>query len=137
MPSGKLYSRKKLTCLAKERFTHENMVYTQLFINYVNGKDPYTVKFFDEAGIQIPGVGTRLYGNSPIGECCIEVIRKCSSPNYTLNAMTSLYNGVSYFNILDGPTNTVQFLNFFDEVCQNTSATMDRPLLEWRHCYNE
>ena len=130
MPSGKLYSRKKVTRLAKERFTHANMVYTQLFINYVNSKDPYTVKFFDEAGIQIPGVGTRLYGNSPIGERCVEVIRKCPSPNYTLNAMTSLYDGVSYFNILDGPTNTVQFLNFFDEVCQNTSATTDRPLLE-------
>ena len=109
MPSGKLYSRKKVTRLAKERFTHTNIVYTQLFVNYVNSKDPYTVKFFDKVGIQIPSVGTRLYGHSPIGERCVEVIRKCPSPNYTLNAMNSLYDGVSY-----GPTNTIQFLNFFD-----------------------
>ena len=44
--------------------------------------------------------------------------------------MTSLYDGMSYFNILDGPTNTIQFLNFFEEVCQNTSPTTERPLLE-------
>ena len=128
--SDKRYSRKKVTRLAKERFTHPNMVYTQLFVNCVNSKDPYTVKFFNEAGIKIPSVGSRLYGHSPIGECCVEVIRKCPSPNYTLNAMTSLYDGVSYFNILDGPTNTIQFLNFFDEVCQNTSPTAERPLLD-------
>ena len=91
--------------------------------------DPYTVKFFAEAGIQIFSVGSRLYGDSPIGERCVEVIRKCPSPN-TLNAMTSLYDGVSYFSILDGPTNTIQFLNFFDELCQNTSPTTERPLLE-------
>ena len=130
MPSGKRYTRKKVTHLAKERFTHANMVYTQLFLNYVNSKDPYMVKFFDEAGIQVPSVGTRPYGHSPIGERCVEVIRKCVSPNYTLNALTSLYEGVSYFSILEGPTNTIQFLNFFDEVCQNTSPTTQRPLLE-------
>ena len=40
MPSSKLYSRKKVTRLAKEGFTHANMVYTELFINDVNSKDP-------------------------------------------------------------------------------------------------
>ena len=130
MPSGKRYSRKKITHLAKERFTPENMLYTQLFINYVSSKDPYTLKFFDEAGVRIPEVGTRLYGDSPVGERCVEVTRKCPSPNHTLNALTSLYDGVAYFSILDGPTNTAEFLNFFDEVCQSTSPTTERPLLE-------
>ena len=130
MPSGKRYSRKRITHSAKERFTPENMLYTQLFMNYVSSKDPYTIKFFDEAGVKIPKVGKRLYGHSPVGERCVEIIRKCPSPNYTLNALTSLYDGVAYFNILDGPTNTVEFLNFFDEVCQNTSPTTERPLLE-------
>ena len=37
---------------------------------------------------------------------------------------------MAYFNILDGPTYTVEFLNFFDHVCQNTSPTTERPLLE-------
>ena len=130
MPSGKIYLRKKVTHLVKERFTHTNMVYTHLFVNYVNSKDTYTVKFF-EAGIKIPSVGTRLYRHSAVGERCVEVICKCPSPNYMLNAMTLLYNGVSYFSILDVPTNTIQFLNFFKEVCQNTSPTTERPLLEY------
>ena len=65
MLSGKCYSRKKITYVARERFTHQNMVYTQLFMNYVRSKDPYTLKFFDEASIRIPEVGTRLYGHSP------------------------------------------------------------------------
>lgn len=50
--SGKRYSRKKITDLAKERFTYETMVYTQLFINYLSAKDPAKLKFFNEAGIK-------------------------------------------------------------------------------------
>ncbi|CAB3982278.1 transcriptional regulator [Paramuricea clavata] len=46
LPSGKVYTRKKITHIAKERFTRENMIYTQLFLNYVNSKNPYTLKFF-------------------------------------------------------------------------------------------
>ena len=47
--SGKRYSRKKITHVAKKRFTYENMVYTQLFINYLPSKDSAEGKFFDEA----------------------------------------------------------------------------------------
>ena len=51
LPSGKIYTRKKVTRV--------NMIYSQLFLNYVNSKDAYTLKFFDEAGIKTPDVGTR------------------------------------------------------------------------------
>ena len=44
--------------------------------------------------------------------------------------MTLLYDGVAYFNVFNGPTNTIQFLNFFDEVCEKTSPATERPLLE-------
>lgn len=106
------------------------MIYSQLFIDYLNSKNPYTLKFFDEAGIKTPDVGTRVYGHAPVGERCIEIIRKCQSPNMTLNVLTSLYDGVGYFNVLDGPTDTVQFLNFFDEMSHKTSSTTGRPVLE-------
>lgn len=98
--SGKRYSRKKITHVAKERFTYENMVYTQLFINYLSSKDPAKIKFFGEAGIKTPDCGTRLYGNSPVGERCVEISREVESPNYTLNLLLSL-NGAEYFNIID------------------------------------
>ena len=61
LPSGQQYSRKKLTKVASERFTPDNLFYTQLFINYLSSKDPRRLKFFDEAGVKIPDVGTRTY----------------------------------------------------------------------------
>ena len=85
------------------------MIYTQLFLNYVNSEEPYTLKLFDAAGIKVPDIGTKKYGHTPRGERCVEVIRKCQSANYTLNGLTSLYDGVAYYNVLDGPANTAQF----------------------------
>ena len=55
MISGKEYTRKKVNTVAIERFTHINMLYTQMFINYIHSKDPFfDLKFFDEAGLNIP-----------------------------------------------------------------------------------
>ena len=70
--SGKRYTRKRITSIAFERFTDENMMYTQLFVNYLSSKDP-RIKFFDEAGprVKTSDVGTRLYGNAPSGERCV------------------------------------------------------------------
>ncbi|KAK3737218.1 hypothetical protein QZH41_001818 [Actinostola sp. cb2023] len=48
-------------------------------------EDPRRLKFFDEAGVKYPDIGTRLYGHAPIGERCIEVVRKVESPNSTVN----------------------------------------------------
>ena len=110
--SGKKYTRKRITHVARERFTPENMAYTQLFINYLSSKDPKRIKFFDEAGVKTPDIGTRFYGNAPSGERCVEVIRKAESPNATLNLLISV-NGPEYFNIIDGATNTIHFWNFF------------------------
>ena len=42
--SGKRYSRKKITYVAKKRITYENMVYTQLFVDYLSSKDPAKVR---------------------------------------------------------------------------------------------
>lgn len=96
MPSGQKYTRKKITHPAKERFTQLNMIYSQLFINYLSSKNLFQLKFFDKAGVKMPDVGTRRYGHSPRGSRCIEVIQKCE-----------------YYNVIDGATNTLEFLNFF------------------------
>ena len=87
--SGKRYTRKKITHVAKERFTHDNMVYTQLFIDYLSSKDPTKVKCFDEAGVKTPDIGTRSYGHAPVGERCVEITKKVESPNVTLNLSIS------------------------------------------------
>ena len=130
LPSGLRYSRKKLTKLAYERFTPENIVYTQLFIDYLSSKDPRKLKFFDEAGVKLPDVGTRSYGHSPIGTRCVEVVRKCEFPNTTLNLLVSLSNRPEYYNLIRGATNTVRFLEFFEEASNAANVVTGRPCLE-------
>ena len=51
MLSGLKYSRKKISTVAQERFSVENMAYTQMFIDYLHAKDPFKLKFFDECGL--------------------------------------------------------------------------------------
>lgn len=52
MLSGLKYSWKKVSRVANERFTVENMAYTQLFIDYLHMKNPFQLKFFDECGLK-------------------------------------------------------------------------------------
>lgn len=127
--SGKKYSRKKITHVALQRFTFTNILYTQLFINYLSSKDARKIKFFDEAGIKSPDAGVRFYGHAPVGERCVEVIRKHEDLNTTLNLLVSL-NGVEYYNLIDGATDTVQFLNFLEEAANTVGFETGRPVLE-------
>lgn len=129
LPSGKKYSYKKALHTATERYTQTNMIYTQLFINYLHSKDPFKLKFFDEAGIKIPNEYKRTYGFAPIGERCIEMIRYHESPNITLNVLAGM-EGVKYANIVDGPADTVDFLRFWEEAARAGDFMTGRPVLE-------
>lgn len=60
MPSGKQHSRKKVTLIARERFHHDNILYTQLFMDYLSAKNPCRIKFFDESGLKLAKVGQTL-----------------------------------------------------------------------------
>lgn len=79
LSSGRCYTRKKdnLDC-------RTNVDQQQYFV-YPG--------FFDEAGIKLFDIGTRKYGHSPVGERCVEVVRKAQSPNFSLSALVSL-NGI-------------------------------------------
>lgn len=61
----------KISNVAEERFTVENMAYTQMFTDYLHAKDPFKLKFFDECGLKLPFHGKCLYGHAPVGERCI------------------------------------------------------------------
>ena len=126
MPSGRRYTRKKITHIATERLTVNNLLYTQIFMNYLSAQDPYHVKFFDEAGIKLPDQCTRTCGHSPAGERCVEISRKTQSPNFSLSALVSL-NGIEYAKVIDGSTNTLEFLQFFDEAGQSLNETFGLP----------
>ena len=128
LPSGP-YTRKKITKIALERFTQTNIFYTELFINYLATKKLRRLKFFDEAGVKLPDVGTRLYGHSSAGTRCVKVMKKAESPNTTLNMLVSL-DGPEYYNLIDGATNTMQFLQFFEEAGNCVNLQTGRPCLQ-------
>ena len=129
MQSGKVYTRKKITHVASQRFGYGNLLYTQIFMDYLCSKNPKCLKFFDEAGVKYPNVGMRLYGHAPKGERCVEVVKKCESPNATINLIVSL-NGPEYYDVIDGATNTCEFLNFFEKASNAVNLETMRPALE-------
>ena len=129
MLSGLKYSRKKISTVAQERFSVENMAYTQMFIDYLHAKDPFKLKFFDECGLKLPFHGKRLYGHAPVGERCIELLRYHDSPNITVNLLAGL-NGVEYMNTVQGASDTIHFLQFFGEAGNAANMETGRPALE-------
>ena len=130
MLSGLQYSRKKVNKVAIERFTPVNMIYTQMFIDYLHSMDPRKLKFFDEAGLKLPHHGARYYGHAPVGQRRIELARYHETPNVTLNLLAGL-DGVLYANTVKGVANTVHMLRFFEEAAQAGNIVTQRPVLEY------
>ena len=112
-----------------ERFTHANLVYTQLYLDYLSDKDPSSVKFFDETGFQLLDSGHRVYGYSPVGEQCFDVRRYLSTANITLNFL-AVVDGLKYANIVQGASNSIEFFRFFSDASQTVDPNTLRPVLE-------
>ena len=104
-------------------------MYTQLYIDYLKDKDPSSVMFFDESDFELPDAGHRNFGFSPVGGDRVEARRYLSTTDLTLNFLVG-YDGVEYGNIIEGASNSVQFLWFFDEASQTVDPITRRPILE-------
>ena len=129
LPSGNKHTRKRVSKLAQERFTEDNIIYTQLYIDYIHQKDPMKIKFFDESGFRLPEARLRHYGYAPSGLPCVEIQRYMATPNLTFNFLAGL-DGVNYANTIDGATNTIEFLCFFEEAVNAVDPATGRPVLE-------
>ena len=70
-----------------------------------------------------------MYGNAPVGERCVEFIRYHDSPNISVNLLAGL-NGVEYLNLVQGASDTVEFLQFFGEAGNARNIETGRPALE-------
>ena len=114
--SGGKYSFKRLCRQQSNRYTDDNMDYTQVFIDYVSQKNPTQIKFFDESGYKVT-TAHKTYGFSKRGEKCIEVGRCMPNPNITLNCLVGL-TGVQYHNFVDGPSNAHHFVYFWQEAVE-------------------
>jgi transposase len=78
--------------------------------------DPTRMHFFDESSV-IKTTGNRRYGHSPVGQPAIEVQRYASNATYTVNLLHSIF-GVDHMNIIQGPSNGLELLNFFAEALE-------------------
>ena len=129
LPSGQKYSRKRLGKCVDKRFSNENLVYTQLYLDYISTKNPAAVKFFDESGFQLPNCGHRNYGYSEVGMPCLDIRRYISTANKTLNFLVGI-DGMKYANLIDGACDTVEFLRFFSDALRTTDPYTQRPVIE-------
>ena len=110
------YSYKRLNVIARESLT-ENCEQRLLdYLSICSTLDSTSMHFFDECSV-MKTTGNRHYGHSPIGSIAVEVQRYASNANYTVNLLHSIF-GVDHVNILNGPSNGLELLNFFEEAFQ-------------------
>ncbi|KAK3090709.1 hypothetical protein FSP39_013915 [Pinctada imbricata] len=93
--------------------------------------DPKQLHFFDEASV-IRTAGNRTYGSSPRGQPAVTWQRYASNSTFTINLCCG-YFGVDHFGIIDGPSNALQMLNFFDEALQEVN-NIGNPVLANGDC---
>ena len=121
-------TRKKISVIPRESTTTEVTDRIDDYLNEISTFHPTQLHFFDETGVMKTS-GNRIYGSAPVGVPAFEVQRYASNANYTLNLMHSI-TGVDFFNILDGPSNGMELLIFFDEALklerEDGSAVLER-----------
>ncbi|XP_071138624.1 uncharacterized protein [Mytilus edulis] len=112
------YTRKKLTVKAKEGLTDQVQVQFDHFLDSNEDINPLKIHCFDESSV-IMTTGNRHYGYSELGQRAFEIQKYASNATFTVNLLQSPL-GVDYFNIIDGPSNGLQLVNFFVEALNET-----------------
>ena len=107
------FTYKRLTKPAAERFTFDNLRYTEVFMHYLHQQVASRIKFFDESGFNTRD-STPVYGHSERGLPAVEVHRYSKSSNLTLNLLIGMH-GVMHCNVIEGATDIPQYLSFFGD----------------------
>lgn len=111
------FTYKRLKYSRIERFTNDNMIYSQAYIDFCQTKNTQQIKFMDESGFKLTNAN-RTYGHSRRGEPCVEIGRFVKDRNLTLNLLIGK-DCVLYYNFVDGSSNIYTYLNFWEEAAQN------------------
>ena len=121
------YTYKKLHVVPEESLTEANQLRTLHYIMQMSEVDPTRVHFFDEASVKTT-TGNRTYGHAPKGKPAIEVKRYASNCNYTVNLLQSVF-GITNFGVIEGPSNGLEMLEFFNESIQIVDPIYGNPML--------
>lgn len=123
-----LFTTKKLTVRPLEAEKPGAVDRQNEYLGIVSRYPASKLHFFDESSV-IKTTGNRKYGSTRISERAIELQRYASNATYTINLLHSVV-GVDYFNILEGPSNGLELLIFFDDALQveraDGSAALER-----------
>jgi len=92
------------------------------YVTLISNKNPSTLHFFDESSV-VQTCGNRNYGSSLKGCRTYEFQKYASNATFTINLLHSRF-GVDYFNILEGPSNSIELINFFAEVIDLNNEKM-------------
>ena len=112
-----VWTWRRMCRTVKNKFSVDNVNYSQDYLNFISQVDPYKLKFFDEMGVNLNDCNKR-YGHSLKNTPCIEVGGFSKSQNITLNFLGGL-EGVMYANTVTGASDTIEFLNFFAEASRS------------------
>lgn len=123
-----MFSKKKLTVHPLEAEKPGALDRQNEYLQAISTYPASKLHFFDESSV-IKTTGNRKYGNSRVGARAIELQRYASNATFTINLLHSVV-GVDCFNILQGPSNGLELLNFFDDALQveraDGSAALER-----------
>ena len=111
------YSYKKICPVARETEGDDVVEKLSIYIAAVSDIDTNRLHFFDESSVLVTS-GNWNRGHSAIGQPAIEVQRYASNATYTVNLLHNV-NRVSHYNIIRGPSNGLELLNFFDEALEH------------------
>lgn len=110
------YSYKQISQIARETERPDVMEKLENYIAEISRIDCNRLHFFDESSVVVTS-GNRRRGHSAIGTPAIEVQRYASNATFTVNLLHNIH-GVSHFNILRGPSNGLELLNFHEEALE-------------------
>ena len=110
------YTRKKLTVVARESLTPTASEKLNQYLAICAGIDPKTLHFFDECSV-VRISENRTYGHSARGKKAIELQKYASNATLTVNLLVSI-DGISHVDILAGPANGLELLNFFGDAIE-------------------
>ena len=113
-----IFTRKKLSVIPSESLTAASQETLMEYFDNISEFPARNIHFMDEASV-VRTTGNRRYGHAFVGERAMEVCRYSSDANFTVNLLCG-YFGVDYYNIVEGPSNGMELLQFFEEALEQT-----------------
>ena len=104
-----IWTRKKTSCSNDLRWTPENIIYTQQFLNTIQLLNPDDLLFMDESSVHI-NCGVSMYGSSKKGHHALHFLKHSTGANYTLHLIAGLHGKICY-EVITGASNSMTSIN--------------------------